>query len=157
MPSPLGAKTFPWSVGGLTGINHHQAPCFNQAGGASAAGGSCPYGAPATTAYMAAYGRGTTGDASLASLRIKASKPVTPPAPPLSACQYAPPLWPYSVEQLIHNKTSDQQQQQQPKLEQNNHQDHYWYLESDQAFSPEPDSQQWLEQQRSRVDSRTNS
>ena len=109
VPSPLGAKTFPWSVNPLTSINHHQSTvnCFNGGGGMSGGGAGsmsgsspagvsspCPYGTP-TPPYMYHPRAAPEGAcSSLATLRLKAKQHGinSPPGPALSACQYAPPL-----------------------------------------------------------------
>lgn len=88
VPSPLGSKTFPWTVNPLTSINH-QSPCFQATG----------QGMPSPPVTSPCYGGGNymyhprppepCMSSPLASLRLKA-KPSTPQ--PLSACQYAPPL-----------------------------------------------------------------
>lgn len=70
VPSPLGAKTFPWSVNPLSSVNHHQGSvnCFNAAAATSVtAAGSMLPGAMTMTS--------------------------PPPAP----CPYAPPATPYSM------------------------------------------------------------
>ncbi|XP_024083209.1 pituitary homeobox homolog Ptx1 isoform X2 [Cimex lectularius] len=96
VPSPLGSKTFPWTVNPLTSINHHQSGCFNP----STASGQ---GMPSPPVTSPCYG-GTPGymyhprppepcmSSSLASLRLKAKQHCPPTPQPLSACQYAPPL-----------------------------------------------------------------
>uniref|UniRef100_A0A8D9FE02 Pituitary homeobox homolog Ptx1 n=2 Tax=Cacopsylla melanoneura TaxID=428564 RepID=A0A8D9FE02_9HEMI len=87
VPSPLGAKTFPWSVNPLSSVNHHQSSvnCFNTAatsistgatsmlptgmttplsGSASPAGsaaGTCPY-VPPTTPYSMYHHRPSVSD-----------------------------------------------------------------------------------------------
>ncbi|XP_063217462.1 pituitary homeobox homolog Ptx1 [Bacillus rossius redtenbacheri] len=103
VPSPLGAKSFPWSVnplGSVVPANHHQSPvnCFNAAatsvaastsmlpgsmGAVSAAGGgvsapACPYAPPAAPYGMyhhrAAAEPCSAMSSSIASLRLKAKQ-----------------------------------------------------------------------------------
>ncbi|XP_054258565.1 pituitary homeobox homolog Ptx1 isoform X2 [Macrosteles quadrilineatus] len=101
VPSPLGTKTFPWSVNPLTSVNHHQSSvnCFNAAAtsaalssssgagsmlpptplsAASAPGSACPY-APPTTPYSMYHHRAAAEpcnvmSSSIASLRLKAKQ-----------------------------------------------------------------------------------
>lgn len=91
VPSPLGSKTFPWSVNPLGSVNHHhhQAPvnCFNAA--TSAAGSMLPSPAPQngppycppTTPYSVYHHRPTEPcnvmSSSIASLRLKAKQHAT--------------------------------------------------------------------------------
>lgn len=88
VPSPLGSKTFPWSVNPLGSVNHHhhQAPvnCFNAA--TSAAGSMLPTPAPQngppycppTTPYSVYHHRPAEPcnvmSSSIASLRLKAKQ-----------------------------------------------------------------------------------
>lgn len=88
VPSPLGSKTFPWSVNPLGSVNHHhhQAPvnCFNAA--TSATGSMLPTPAPQngppycppTTPYSVYHHRPAEPcnvmSSSIASLRLKAKQ-----------------------------------------------------------------------------------
>nr|XP_018916061.1 PREDICTED: pituitary homeobox homolog Ptx1-like isoform X5 [Bemisia tabaci] len=101
VPSPLGTKTFPWSVNPLSTVNHHQTTvnCFNSGAssvssmssmssngmtglplsggtGTANAGGACPY-APPTTPYMYHHRPAESCNvmsSSIASLRLKAKQ-----------------------------------------------------------------------------------
>lgn len=103
VPSPLGTKSFPWSVNPLVPTNHHQSPCFNTTAATSVSGAgagsmlpgtslggvggpgagvgvaapACPYAQPAAPYTM--YHRGAAEpcsamSSSIASLRLKAKQ-----------------------------------------------------------------------------------
>ncbi|KAG8282838.1 subthalamic nucleus development, variant 2 [Homalodisca vitripennis] len=83
VPSPLGTKTFPWSVNPLSTVNHHQSSvnCFNAA-------------ATSVAASM------STGAGSMLP-----GAPLAPSSAPAgAACPYAPPTAPYS---MYHHRTAE--------------------------------------------------
>lgn len=83
VPSPLGTKTFPWSVNPLTSVNHHQSPvnCFNAAATSMSSGAGSMLPGAMTTPLSATSA--PTGSA---------------------ACPYAPPTTPYS---MYHHRTAE--------------------------------------------------
>ncbi|XP_067008953.1 pituitary homeobox homolog Ptx1 isoform X1 [Anabrus simplex] len=91
VPSPLGTKSFPWSVnplGSVVPTNHHQSPvnCFNAAATSVAAAASMSSGTtsmlPGSMGGVTAPGGGVSGP----------------------ACPYAAPTTPYS---MYHHRTSE--------------------------------------------------
>ncbi|KAL1117709.1 hypothetical protein AAG570_004024 [Ranatra chinensis] len=98
VPSPLGTKTFPWSVNPLSTINHHQSSvnCFNTmggGGGGGSGGAMAPLGGGNSPAHHHHSARSPPEpSSSLATLRLKAKQHAAPTPASLSACQYAPPL-----------------------------------------------------------------
>lgn len=84
VPSPLGAKTFPWSMNAaLSTVNHHQSPavnCFNAA-------------SSSMTSMSAAAGTAMLPGTMSSSL---GGGPNAPPTAP-SACPYGPAASPYTM------------------------------------------------------------
>ncbi|KAK7866650.1 hypothetical protein R5R35_000267 [Gryllus longicercus] len=96
VPSPLGSKSFPWSVnplGTVVPTNHHQSPvnCFNSAAAASSVAASMTSGAGSMLP-----GSMTT---SLSGVTAPGAGGVSGPA-----CPYAAPAAPYT---MYHHRTSE--------------------------------------------------
>lgn len=100
VPSPLGAKTFPWSMNPLSNaVNHHHQPsvnCFTPAASSSMS----------TMAVAAAAAGGSmlpSGGMSPSSLTGTGGGPPTGAAAP---CPYGPPTTPYGMYHHHHHKTA---------------------------------------------------
>ncbi|KAI5702563.1 hypothetical protein M8J75_001548 [Diaphorina citri] len=84
VPSPLGAKTFPWSVNPLSSVNHHQSSvnCFNTAATSISSG--------ATSMLPTGMTAPLTGSASPAGSVAAATCPYVPPTTPYSMYTHRP-------------------------------------------------------------------